>query len=274
MKFKHPIMTAFGALALSLSTVGFAATTVTVDGVKSAGEYTGTNSGTESLEWWNGHSSIYDLHDFTNKTENDLYWEINGSGSDYSLNIFVEVPTYARRMIWAEGCDYKGAGTDTDCNVLSNDYLEAYKDGSHHDSVKMDYGTQTGSEFFQLNGLTDKIGWQDEDNNGNGKTDSFGNTYTWATSREYLISEGICDTLFCAEYEMTSSLELMWLGLTSEQAALDLISSITDMELHLSDEARGLPPVSAVPIPAAAFLFGPALLGFMGLRRKAKNSVA
>lgn len=33
-------------------------------------------------------------------------------------------------------------------------------------------------------------------------------------------------------------------------------------------------PVSAVPIPAAAFLFAPALLGFMGLRRKAKNSVA
>tara|TARA_R110001606_G_scaffold361754_3_gene514967 strand:+ start:29410 stop:30036 length:627 start_codon:yes stop_codon:yes gene_type:complete len=32
--------------------------------------------------------------------------------------------------------------------------------------------------------------------------------------------------------------------------------------------------VNAVPLPAAAFLFAPALLGFMGLRRKAKNSVA
>ena len=32
--------------------------------------------------------------------------------------------------------------------------------------------------------------------------------------------------------------------------------------------------INAVPIPAAAFLFAPALLGFMGLRRKAKNSVA
>ena len=29
---------------------------------------------------------------------------------------------------------------------------------------------------------------------------------------------------------------------------------------------------SAVPVPAALFLFGPALLGFMGLRRKAKLS--
>jgi len=32
--------------------------------------------------------------------------------------------------------------------------------------------------------------------------------------------------------------------------------------------------VSAVPIPAAVFLFAPALLGFMSLRRKAKNTVA
>ena len=31
---------------------------------------------------------------------------------------------------------------------------------------------------------------------------------------------------------------------------------------------------SAVPVPAAAFLFAPALLGFMALRRKAKNTVA
>jgi hypothetical protein len=31
---------------------------------------------------------------------------------------------------------------------------------------------------------------------------------------------------------------------------------------------------SAVPLPATAFLFAPALLGFMSLRRKAKNSVA
>ncbi|HDY84365.1 hypothetical protein LCGC14_0969610 [marine sediment metagenome] len=32
--------------------------------------------------------------------------------------------------------------------------------------------------------------------------------------------------------------------------------------------------VSAVPIPAAALLFAPALLGFMGFRRKAKNIIA
>lgn len=32
------------------------------------------------------------------------------------------------------------------------------------------------------------------------------------------------------------------------------------------------PPPNAVPLPAAAWLFGPALLGFMGLRRKSKSA--
>lgn len=34
------------------------------------------------------------------------------------------------------------------------------------------------------------------------------------------------------------------------------------------------PGVSEVPVPAALFMFAPALLGLMGFRRKAKNSVA
>ena len=32
--------------------------------------------------------------------------------------------------------------------------------------------------------------------------------------------------------------------------------------------------VSAVPVPAALFMFAPALLGFMGFRRRAKNLAA
>ncbi len=32
--------------------------------------------------------------------------------------------------------------------------------------------------------------------------------------------------------------------------------------------------INAVPIPAAAFMFAPALLGFLGLRRRAKNTIA
>ena len=40
--------------------------------------------------------------------------------------------------------------------------------------------------------------------------------------------------------------------------------------LYAGIEERTAPPIGEVPIPAAAFLFAPALLGFLGLRRKAK----
>ncbi|HDY84904.1 MAG TPA: hypothetical protein ENH74_04375, partial [Methylophaga sp.] len=52
--------------------------------------------------------------------------------------------------------------------------------------------------------------------------------------------------------------------------------SFTILDAPTSDNIGNLEidisAVSAVPIPAAAFLFAPALLGFMGLRRKSKQA--
>ncbi len=56
----------------------------------------------------------------------------------------------------------------------------------------------------------------------------------------------------------------------------DLIGKIT-LEgnfFAIQDIQFDLGSTSAVPVPAALFMFAPALLGFMGLRRKAKNTVA
>jgi len=261
--------------------------TVAVDGIKTANEYTGGiynatkdkfSSGSKSLLWWNGHHSIYDKDDgYTN----ELFWEINkykdeNENKKYSLNIFFEVPTYARRMVWAPDCNYSGPGSDDDCDVIEEEYLDAYREGSHHnDGVKMDYGTQTGSEYFALkndNSTIKKIKWQDEDSNG--LTDGF----TWKTSREYLIKNNICDTSLCLEYDMTSSIEMMWTGIVSKNAANLLRKSITDMELHLSDEARGLPPVVVpdpdpdpipipIPEPSSFVLFVMGLIGFRVFRK-------
>lgn len=58
-----------------------------------------------------------------------------------------------------------------------------------------------------------------------------------------------------------------WFSLSSESISKAMLSVSGEYCLPASN-------VSAVPVPAAAFLFAPALIGFMGLRRKAKNTVA
>jgi hypothetical protein len=173
---------------------------------------------------------------------NPLLWEINDNGGSFSLNLFFEVPTYARRMIWNDDAHYNGSNFDSNWGI-PKEYLDAYLEGSHHSSgVNMSYGTQTGSEYFQLNGLSfPKIKWQDEDANG------LNDNFTWKTSREYIIDNGLGTTSLSLQFDMTASIELMWNSLPSEAAAMAYVNNINDMELHLSDEARGLPPVTNVP---------------------------
>lgn len=67
--------------------------------------------------------------------------------------------------------------------------------------------------------------------------------------------------------------------LNSISATFTLLSDATVKlfinDSNFKDNVGGMSlNVSAVPIPAAALLFAPALLGFMGLRRKAKNILA
>lgn len=274
---KKVFLAGLATLALTfIASISFASP-IEVDGILSVGEYTGTHSGQKELLWWNGHKSIY-TKDAGHK--NDLYWEINETVTDWSLNFFFEVPTYARRMIWGAGIEYDGTNYDGAWGI-PEEYLDAYLTGAkdvqsdgetHHNSVKMDYETQTGSEYFQLNdkdGIFKKITWQEEDDNG--LTDGF----TWKTSREYLITAGLCDTIECLKFNRTMSIEMMWLGFDSYEDALAIKDSITDMELHLSDEARGLPgipdiPSNPVPEPTTMLLFGLGILGLAGVSRRKK----
>lgn len=236
-------------IAVSISTTA-RATTVTVDGIRNAGEYTGSNSGTRVLPWFNGHESIYTLEA---GNTNPLHWEINDMGGDYSLNMFFEVPAFARRMIWGDDIKYDGTNFDPSWGI-PKEYLDAYFEGTHHKSVNMSYGTQTGSEYFQLNGINlDKIKWQDEDENG------LADNFIWKTSLQYLLEEGISTTSLSREFDRTASIELLWTGL-SELRAQSLVNNITNMELHLSDEARGIPNVPSNPppgVPPPAVSSGP-----------------
>jgi len=260
---------------------------INVNGVFDAGEaYTGSRS----IQWYNNHHTIY------GESEN-LMNTMQYSMTANSLNLFLEVPDYARVMIWSQGVEYFDTtlcspGPGDPCGGLDSEYLELYRQGSHHESggkkkVKMDYGTQTGSEYFRLVtnsgddlcfGLQNDGGHCDKDDPSDRKTFTGGDTgpntetgtafgdVTWATSRDYVLANG-CSEAFCDRYDTTMSLELVMMGLAPGRAQ-EILDSITDLNLHLSDEAAGLPAIPPVPIPGALWLFGSALLGFAGIRRK------
>ena len=208
-------------------------------------------------------------------------------------------PGIARRMIWEDGCKATGSGGNSGCSTKMTDtaakvaVLDAYDTGSHHSGANMDYGTQTGSEYFRLNysgnkpideeirgGSTDNKGggsalvsikWQQKDNNLN-------DGFNWKTSREYVIdldANDDCNTDTCYRFDKTAAIELEWNGLAGGDAQ-KIVASIANMQLHLSDEAHGiprdLPDMSEVPVPAAFWLFGTALIGFIGYSRRTNLS--
>ncbi len=106
-----------------------------------------------------------------------------------------------------------------------------------------------------------QIGWQ--------SVDTLADDFTWATSREYVINTyNDCDDVDCYRFDKTAAIEMQWTGLTGT-VAQDIVDSIVNMQLHLSDEAHGIPTdMPAVPVPAAFWLFGTALIGFIGYSRR------
>jgi len=293
-------MLSIAILGLLFSGSAVAASSITLDGIKTSGsEYTGgVFSGSREMLWFNDHESIYTV---AANNKNTLLWEINDNGGTdkYSLNVFFEVPTYARRMIWqgenkdsSDACFYTGGAPSTNCAPLDPDgdqaYLEAYQNGSHHDDnkdgfkdVKMDYNTQVGSEYFRLN-TSEKTGSGDDKDmfvpmfQKKWTDSSPGSGDTWATSLQYVLDplNGTgCTKDQCLEFNRSASIEVFWTGLANLSAAEELLASIDNMQLHLSDEARGLPPfIPEVPVPAAFWLFGTALIGFIGISRRTSLS--
>ena len=242
-----------------------------VDGIKTeADAYTDSRV----LHWYNDHHSIYNPDD---NLTNQLFYAYDGG----NLNLFVEVPSYAKNMIWAE-----------DKNDLDATYVGYYEDGTHHNSWNASYGTAVNSEFFRLEGTGSLAMFSEDlcfglsDDGGNCDTSSpYANpnpadTVYWQTSLDWLLGAGSAEcgditgsgandvTENCAAYDRTMSLEIVIQGLASEADGQAIVDSISTLRLHLSDEMVGL-PITQVPVPAAAWLFASALLGLTAIRKRA-----
>lgn len=260
----NPIKSKSGLLLATLASAvvstSVSAAPITVDGVLSAGEYlegtAGTDHGTLSLQWYNDHHSENGLS--AGRT-NDLHWQITEDAGSTMLNVFFEVPGSARRMIWDDGCNYENGDTiaHAGCGDLSTalqsqgmdesdvyDVLTAYED-NHHGHINMSHKTQIESELFELQTVDQDTlfmtHWDDSSQN-------LGSNYSdHATSYDWVLANG-CDTSFCDAWDTTASIEVQWeFGNLSEAGAF--LNSVGLMRLHLSDEARGLDPLTNIPNP-------------------------
>ena len=281
------------------------ASAVIVDGNIDTNEY----EFSKPIGWWNDHRSVYtfergeNAHSWELTDQNPLYYKLSNDGS--TLNLAFEVPDYARRMIWEDGCDVNSGGAESGCSAdisgtaEKQEVLAAYGLGSHHDPEHMDYKTQTESEFFRLNYSTDNAPIAPEEHAGTKEpnpgseeggdflvqiswtaVDTVDDNFTWATSVEYLVNllpdsdpNDDCNTTACYRFDKTAAIEVQWTGLAAGVGQA-IIDSIDNMQLHLSDEARGLQQgeIPPVPVPAAFWLFGTALIGFIGFSRRTNLS--
>ncbi len=131
-------------------------------------------------------------------------------------------------------------------------------------------------------------------------------SYVTVGFTDEVVIDGLGDDIFIAEpgsmgeraeiYVSSDNITFTFLGIafgggntSFDLASIGYLSAVTAVTIVGLDNSGGSPgfdvlnvkinpgsigfgAVSAVPLPAAAFMFAPALLGFFGLRRKAKQA--
>ena len=217
--------------------LGTIAATVTVDGVRDGSD---SYSNSFDASWTNGHKTEFSIYADGSDTTT-VYYEMDSG----SLFLYMEVPLYAKNMIWGTGA--------TDVTEYQDHWL------THHGGTfVMDYNAATGSEKAVFAGNAEAKLKDDSTNNfgGLGLLDS-------ATSRDWVLLNG-CDTTNCAASTVAMSFEFQFdLAIIDEDAFLAAIED-DGIVFHLSPERR----ISEVPLPAAAWLFGSALLGLGAIKRR------
>jgi len=262
---------------------------VLIDGVLD-GNDTYTNS--VEMQFANDHHSQYALDDPSNNTT--MYWNDHANG----LYVYGAVPLKMKNMIW-------GDVPDEEIALYYQGWCDAPADGqpcTHHNKdgvggdpssgsepLVLDYNRATGSEKFVLaaNSVTEGTGKNGEikiNVDGGIKVDlaDYPDGVNTQTSVDWVLKNvPDCNKTNCLASDIPMSFEMLFTGADrstilpwlqswvayNNDNSLDRPSALI---AHLSPERGGeIPPV---PVPAAFWLFGTALLGFIGFSRRTSLS--
>jgi hypothetical protein len=292
--------TASGAVCLALALAFLA-----VPGISSAGSFTfdgintpnpGGDMYTESFEaeWFNGHkTSESNYQPGGGQMTTVLYGtgtQVGDNSGDMFSWLFLEVPIYAKTMTWGAGgsltfdkathSEKVVFGTDpgTSLTVAKIDGKTAGKSGKKSGKKVGKSGKKSGKKAGKSGKNGSVFGAATElDLDGDWKSDA---GVPWKVlgfmdSVDYLLgtAAGNAECGFavpatnCGASNRTMSFEVK-LGLLNGgfTALRDAIVN-NGLGFHLSPEFAGDPP-SVIPVPAAFWLFGTALIGFIGFSRR------
>ncbi|MDC1287348.1 hypothetical protein N8198_05635 [Gammaproteobacteria bacterium] len=244
----------------------------TFDGIKDGDPYTKAFE----VNWFNGHDQDnYPSGGPQAKTTVHYGEGQEGMSGDTFSWLFLEVPLYAKNMVWGDAFD---PAKNPDGAAAAQALLDGY-------GKALSFSDATGSEKV----LFGDTSLGDGKSAGAGHTlldlfkgDITDNTTSWNVvgfkdSTDYLLGTpaGIAECGFsdpevnCNASGRTMSFEVKLTALNDGGAALE--KSLTDfgVSFHLSPDATLTPPdMSEVPVPAAFWLFGSALIGFIGFSRR------
>lgn len=279
-QMKPSLSTSLAAIVFGLAFSGIASAGPYIfDGLVDPMEY--ANSAVTN--WSNDHNVSGSQFQPGGGQSTTFYWE--QVGTEFRLGLMA--PLAAKNMIWG---DFLSNATNPspawDEAMLyyqhwcsPNNGMAAATDGSncdHHDDGfdrflekigEADFKTMVDSEGVKMKGESFKLV-----NSKDGAVAITSGSYK--TSLTYLIGNGICNPSSCDAVNTAMSFEFLWTSVAQGAMFKDwLLNASNELTFHLSPE-RGGPPtdIPEIPIPAAFWLFGTALIGFIGLSRRTNLS--
>ena len=252
------------AITLLAMPLASQAASFTFDGVKDGVGGADMYTTTFSANWWNGHDQDNFPKDGSQPNVNVHYGTGSDGGSGNFSWLLIEAPLYAKNMVWGD---------------LAEPFEDEY-------GKVLDFSGATGSEGV-LFGASDLGDGKDKDTNGatwlDLAKDDFNDNSPWQVidykdSVEYLLGAGSGECLSmnpgenCGAEDRTMSFEIK-LAALDNNGFQQLKSAIetNGVAFHLSPDRNGTPPppdMPEVPVPAAFWLFGTALIGFIGYSRR------